>query len=92
MLTVLVHDELQRRLVLLQRQLQLLLLLLQLPDLSVLLGQPHHQRGPGPVLGHLIQLCDVVLVLAQADMVASEREREREGGGDGGRMKERERK
>ena len=47
----------------LQRCSQLLVLLLQSPDVSVLLLDPEHQLGPRPVVSHLIEVVHVLLVL-----------------------------
>ena len=38
-------------------------LLLQVPDLPVLLLDAEHQAGTGPVPGHLVQSIDLLLVL-----------------------------
>ena len=50
-------------LVLLQSRPQLLVLLLESPDVPVLLLDPQHQLGPRSVVGHLVQVLHVLLVL-----------------------------
>ena len=63
LLPVLGHDEAERILVFLKRQLEVPVLRLELADLCVLLGKVHDERGPGSVASDLIQLVQVLLVL-----------------------------
>ena len=60
---VLGHDQLQRVLVLFKGCPELLVLLLQGPDVSVLLLDAEHQLGPGTVVCHLIEVLHVLLIL-----------------------------
>ena len=65
MLPVLLHDQLQCRLVLFQRNLQLILLLLEISDLPTLLDDVHDERRAWLVLGDVVQHADVILILQQ---------------------------
>ena len=67
-LAILAHDELESRLVLLERLSQLAVLLLELSDLCVLLHQAHDEVGAGPVARHVVQLIHVLLVLGETKL------------------------
>ena len=51
-------------LVFLQSRPQLLVLLLESPDMPVLLLDTQHQLGPGSVVSHLVEVLHVLLVLS----------------------------
>ena len=63
MMSVFGHDQLQSILMFLQRRPQLLVLLLQGSDVSVLLLDAQHQLRPGSVVRHLVQVLNVLLVI-----------------------------